>query len=133
MTDGAFPPLRICGLMVSARRAACRSCASFAGAEEIDYGADGWEGVALGRGEADMNAASSWQPSSIRSSASPPKSPTRAASRQTFDDGLPSSLPRKCQGNVNEQENVRPARAPRSGSDEANKRDADGRTKSVTL
>ena len=28
--------------------------ASFAGAEEVDYGADGWEGVALGRGEADI-------------------------------------------------------------------------------
>ena len=28
--------------------------ASFAGAEEVDYGADGWEGVALGRGQADV-------------------------------------------------------------------------------
>ena len=28
--------------------------ASFAGAEEVDYGADGWEGIALGRGEADI-------------------------------------------------------------------------------
>ena len=28
--------------------------ASFAGAEEVDYGADGWEGVALGGGEADV-------------------------------------------------------------------------------
>ena len=28
--------------------------ASFAGAEEIDDGADGWEGIALGRGEADI-------------------------------------------------------------------------------
>ena len=28
--------------------------ASFAGAEKVDYGADGWEGVALGRGEADI-------------------------------------------------------------------------------
>ena len=28
--------------------------ASFASAEEIDDGADGWEGVALGRGEADI-------------------------------------------------------------------------------
>lgn len=28
--------------------------ASFAGAEEIDNGADGWEGIALGRGEADI-------------------------------------------------------------------------------
>ena len=28
--------------------------ASFAGAEEIDDGADGWEGIALGRGEADV-------------------------------------------------------------------------------
>ena len=27
---------------------------STAGAEEVDYGADGWEGVALGRGEADV-------------------------------------------------------------------------------
>ena len=28
--------------------------ASFAGAEKVDYGADGWEGIALGRGEADI-------------------------------------------------------------------------------
>ena len=28
--------------------------ASFAGAEEVDYGTDGWEGVALGRGQADV-------------------------------------------------------------------------------
>ena len=27
---------------------------STAGAEEVDYGADGWEGIALGRGEADV-------------------------------------------------------------------------------
>ena len=40
--------------LVGAGRAACRSCASFAGAEEVDYGADGWEGVALGRREADI-------------------------------------------------------------------------------
>ena len=28
--------------------------ASFAGAEEVDHGADGREGIALGRGEADV-------------------------------------------------------------------------------
>ena len=28
--------------------------ALFACAEEVDYGADGWEGIALGRGQADV-------------------------------------------------------------------------------
>ena len=31
-----------------------RLSARAAGAEEIDDGADGWEGIALGRGEADV-------------------------------------------------------------------------------
>ena len=31
-----------------------RLCGRASGAEEIDNGADGWEGVALGRGEADV-------------------------------------------------------------------------------
>ena len=45
---------QICKLMVSARRAACRSCASFASAEEVDDSAWSGESVALGWGEADV-------------------------------------------------------------------------------
>ena len=53
MTDGQLfaADLRADGLC---RKSSMPISASFAGAEEVDDGADGWEGVALGRGEADV-------------------------------------------------------------------------------
>ena len=89
----------------------------------IDDGADGWEGVALGRGEADIECgfeliAELDQVKRVASEV-PDKGGVEAHLRRRelevpCDDGLdaclngsfhlPSSLPHKCQGNVNERE-----------------------------
>ena len=94
--------------------------ASFAGAEEVDYGADGWEGVALGRREADVECgfeliAELDQVEGVATQITN-KGGVEAHFRRREvevprDDGLdaclngsfhlPSSLTHECQGNVN--------------------------------
>ena len=94
--------------------------ASFAGAEEVDDGADGREGVALGRGEADVERgfeliAKFDQVEGVTSEI-PDKGGVEAHLRRRefkvpCNDGLdaclygsfhlPPSLTHKCQGNVN--------------------------------
>ena len=94
--------------------------ASFAGAEEIDDGADGWEGIALGRGEADVECgfeliAEFDQVERVTTKVTNKGGVETHLRRREVevpcDDGpdaclygsfhLPSSLPRKCQGIVN--------------------------------
>ena len=94
--------------------------ASFASAKEVDDGADGWESVALGRGEADVEGgleliAELDQVERVASEVTNKGGVEAYLRRQKVEvprnDGLdaclyrsfhlPSSLTLKCQGNVN--------------------------------
>ena len=94
--------------------------ASFAGAEEVDYGADGWEGGALGGGEADVECGFELiaeldqverVPSKVSNKGGVETNLRRRKVEVPRNDGLdaclngsfhlPPSLPHKCQENVN--------------------------------
>ena len=94
--------------------------ALFACAEEVDYGADGWEGIALGRREADVECGFELiakfdqvkrVPSEVTNKGGVETHLRRREVEVPCDDGLdaclnrsfhlPPSLPHKCQGNVN--------------------------------
>ena len=94
-----------------------------ASAEKVDYGADGWEGVALGRGQADIECGFELVaeldqvkrvPSKVTDKGGVEAHLRRREVEVPCDDGLdaclngsfhlPSSLTQKCQGNANERE-----------------------------
>ena len=103
-----------------------------ASAEEVDDGADGWEGVALGRGEADVECGFELIAEFDQVKRVPSKVPDKGGVEAYLrrreievprNEGLdaclngffhlPSSLPHKCQGNVNERGKACDPPAPR--------------------
>ena len=106
--------------------------ASFASAKEVDDGADGWESVALGRGEADVEGGLELiaelnqverVPSKVSNKGGVETNLRRRKVEVPRNDGLdaclngtfhlPLSLTLKCQGNVNEREKTCDPPAPR--------------------